>query len=783
MKPQSKARLTGILLTALIAAGLTALWLGLRQAGYDPRFVVEHGEALIPNPKFSWQFFPRRMAREPVPFRLPTPKKDPCLRIAILGESVSAGFPDTAFGFGRILRVMIERASPGSAVEILNASTVAINSHVAVPLAREMIQSDVDAIIVYLGNTEVIGPYGAGTRLTAQGSSLPAIRLRMALAATPLGQLRRTVSEKTAAGGRASTWGGMAMVSGMPVPEKSREMETTRRHFRGNLETIAAVAAGADIPVILCTVPVNLADCAPFGDETGGRGPAENPAYAEGIAYETAMDFDLAAQAYRRAMPAYARSSELHYRLATCLAELGDAANARRHYLRARDLDTLRFRTDASLNTIVRTAAEKHAHLHLADAEKALEAAALSASGLPGHDFFHEHAHLNFDGHYEVAEAIFHAMRTSGLVPAGAGAASRTECAEALAFTPWHAYHGANIIRDILQEAPCSSKPDADRLLRLQESRLDTLRASLTRDALADALARMEAAAAKRPEDILLLHSLARIYADLGNYAQSAEYWMRAAALQPLSAGTHHNLGTALARLGRHAEAVEALSKAIALNPLDSRYHSNLGSELFMLNRLTEAETALKKAHRLDPDSAAILNNLGGVLAAGGRTGRAIRTYRQALALDPDFAQTHNNLGAALENAGQTDRAVESYRQALALHPEYIEAHQNLARLYQKQNDPAAAIPHYAGVARLRPDDPHARYNYAVVLAGAGHIDAAIREIVAALRIEPDWEPARQALKQLAQAKTERRPAVNPTRLPAASESGPPGIPPGGDRR
>jgi hypothetical protein len=62
---------------------------------------------------------------------------------------------------------------PGKKFEIVNTSITAINSHAILPIARECAAREGDVWIVYLGNNEMVGPFGAATVF---GSQAPPLR-------------------------------------------------------------------------------------------------------------------------------------------------------------------------------------------------------------------------------------------------------------------------------------------------------------------------------------------------------------------------------------------------------------------------------------------------------------------------------------------------------------------------------------------------------------------------------------------------------------------------------
>ena len=120
---------------------LTLLELGLRLVGYGHAtslFVrMEDGETLTTNRRFLWRFMKRETGVPPYPVTMPATKPSGTIRIFVLGESAAQGTPAPAFGFGRILEVMLQRQFPERRFEVVNVAQRGVNSHVILPIARE----------------------------------------------------------------------------------------------------------------------------------------------------------------------------------------------------------------------------------------------------------------------------------------------------------------------------------------------------------------------------------------------------------------------------------------------------------------------------------------------------------------------------------------------------------------------------------------------------------------------------------------------------------------------
>ncbi len=82
---------------------------------------------------------------------------------------------------GACCAVMLSRQYPETNFEVITAAMPAINSHVVLQIAKDCTRYKPDLFIVYLGNNEVVGPYGAGTVFTPLSANISLIRFGIAL--------------------------------------------------------------------------------------------------------------------------------------------------------------------------------------------------------------------------------------------------------------------------------------------------------------------------------------------------------------------------------------------------------------------------------------------------------------------------------------------------------------------------------------------------------------------------------------------------------------------------
>ncbi|MFH1719357.1 MAG: tetratricopeptide repeat protein, partial [Planctomycetota bacterium] len=271
------------------------------------------------NPKFAWRFFSPEIARTTKPFVFAASKPEDTYRIFVLGASAAAGIPDEAFCFGRILQTMLRQKYPKTNFEVVVPAMPAINSHVVREIASDCARHHGDLFILYLGNNEVVGPYGAGTVFSPISSNLSLIRFGIALKATKLGQLMSNLLVSTGAGDTPRMWRGLEMFLEKQVRADNANLKIVYRHFQKNLEDILRLARKNGIDIIFCTVPSNLKDSPPFASlHRPGLTDAEKKSwdelYQRGIEYEAQGDYAKAVGQYLKAAEIDNSYADLQFR-------------------------------------------------------------------------------------------------------------------------------------------------------------------------------------------------------------------------------------------------------------------------------------------------------------------------------------------------------------------------------------------------------------------------------------------------------------------------------------
>jgi len=488
----------------VVILGIIELSLRIAGVGYSTDLLVPctvNGRpASCYNLFFAAPFFPAGMVQTPRLYSIPATKPPGTFRIFVLGESAAMGDPDSAYGFSRYLEVMLRERYPSIRFEIVNTGSVAINSHVELPIVKGLAEQHPDLFISYSGNNEVVGPYGAGTVLTSSAMSMPVVRSSIFYHSTRIGQF------VTRLGTQKREWRGMEMFLDKQVPASSPQMKYVYANFDQNLRDIIAVAHKAGAKVIVATVATNLKDCAPFGSLHRDGLKAEDlrswsALVQQGDEWEAANSPGNALKLYFSAAKIDDDYAELEFRIARCLWATGDYKAAKEHFARAQDLDTLRFRADSRINEINRSAASSSPGVALIDADKILSDA--SPDGIIGSDFVYEHVHLTPEGNYLLARAMFLEI-AKDLLPHSTGSAdpdvlSEGDCERLLAFTRYDRARLAAEMLDRLQKPPFTTQLNhSEQMFRM------AAKAQRSDETPNDTAAQYQWAITRRPEDAML---------------------------------------------------------------------------------------------------------------------------------------------------------------------------------------------------------------------------------------------------------------------------------------
>ena len=434
-KPAMWKRLLAMIVSPVLFLALVELVLSLTGYGHPRGFFIRWkagGRTLhLVNQHYCEHFVPEALSRSPEPCVL-SRKGESTVRIFVLGSSAAYGDPDPAYGFCRQLEVLLNEHAAGTSFEVINAAVTAMNSHVARRIAKDCASHKPDLFVLFMGNNEVIGPYGPPTLPASLYSSRRFINACItAKKETRIGQLMKNISQSMSPEGQdQAEWRGMESFLTSRMDADDPRLQDCYRHFRANLADICRTAQRCGAKVLLCTVPINIESCAPFGSEHSPGLSAEakakwDEAFQEGRALEREGDFAGALSAYEKARQIDDSYADLAFCMGKCLSALGRTDEARRAFVEARDRDVLRFRADSSILRVIRETAQvwsaKGVRLLDLDADhvgwvlnpRVLPTDVSVTRGLRTHptDIFVDHVHLSFRGNFLAALAAMRQIR------------------------------------------------------------------------------------------------------------------------------------------------------------------------------------------------------------------------------------------------------------------------------------------------------------------------------------------------------------------------------------
>jgi tetratricopeptide (TPR) repeat protein len=520
----------------------TLLEFGLVQAnyGYSTDFFLssKDGKRWIENPKFAWQFYSPNSQLRPHPFSLAGDKASDTIRIFALGESATLGTPESAYGFVRIFERMLLIAFPDKEFEVLNAAMPGINSHLIRSIAADCAKLDPDLFLVYMGNNELVGLHAPGPDSQGLTEHLAVLRLIQWVRSSRTGQLIAPMTQFLAPKQPKGDQD-MDFFRGHRLRGTDPGRQAVYENFRSNLEDILDHAANANVKTVLSTVAVNLRECPPLGSlHREGLSKAQldawGQAYDLGVALFDEGKIEQAIIEFSKAEAIDPEFAELIYRMAICFERIENATKGKNYYSNARDLDALPFRTDSSLNEMIRKVGRDHidGEIALLEADRLLGESV--EAGVPGLETFHEHVHFRFSGDYRLAALFFDQVQTLlgpelGLdegevveVP------SLEECAAALAYNRVNEGLLESSIMDMTSHAPFLDQIDHDARREESQARLKECYGGLTTNDVAEAFQIYQSAMEQYPNDWNLAYLLARLHFTFHNFDAARENLKRA---------------------------------------------------------------------------------------------------------------------------------------------------------------------------------------------------------------------------------------------------------------
>ena len=318
--------------------------------------------------------------------RFPVQKAPGTLRIFVLGESTTAGYPYMHNGsFHRWLLYRLLHTFPDRNIEMINVSLTAVNSYTVLGFGQQVLDYQPDAVLIYAGHNEYYGALGIGSTSRIAGSQ-SIIRSVLWLRHFHIVQLMQAVIRSVGSlfsGKTTDTRENLMqrMAEEQTIPYRSAPYYAGIRQFHDNMDALCRLFRDRKVPVFLSTLVSNEKDQPPLISADGG-------------------DSMTAAYQFREGDSAY---------------KAGQYGLAKAAYGRASEYDLLRFRAPDTLNDIIRQLCRTYSEeVHLVDTRSLFEAH--SPHGILGRETLLEHVHPNLYGYALLSDAFYRSMKTAGLL-------------------------------------------------------------------------------------------------------------------------------------------------------------------------------------------------------------------------------------------------------------------------------------------------------------------------------------------------------------------------------
>lgn len=387
--PKSRENLFRLIAFLLPFVLLLLVELALRWAdyGYDLRLFVDDPERpgyLLMNRDASKKYFITQ-ENATIGNQEPFLKEKPAgsIRIFVLGESTTVGYPYLHNGsFHRWLQYRLLHSLPETQFEIINLSLTAVNSYTVRGFAEEIADYQPDAVLIYTGHNEYYGAMGVGS--TSQlGGNVGLVRVLLWLRESRLVQwMYRTVAWLRSSGAEVDVRENLMkrMAAEQQISYQSDIYEQGIAQFEQNMDATLQQLNGLNIPVFVGSLVSNEKDLKPFISK---KGNAETSAQAQ---------FDLAQRTLQS----------------------GDSLQARRLFIRARELDMLRFRAPERMNEVIEKLTDAYPNVHRVAVREAF--LQNSKHGIVGAETMLEHVHPNLYGYALMADAYYRKMKETGFL-------------------------------------------------------------------------------------------------------------------------------------------------------------------------------------------------------------------------------------------------------------------------------------------------------------------------------------------------------------------------------
>jgi tetratricopeptide (TPR) repeat protein len=242
--------------------------------------------------------------------------------------------------------------------------------------------------------------------------------------------------------------------------------------------------------------------------------------------------------------------------------------------------------------------------------------------------------------------------------------------------------------------------------------------------------------------------NLGVIHAQAQRFTRAADFFGRAAELDPVFPQVQYSLGVAYFNAKEYGKAIDPLTRARDVAPADANVRRMLALSLLNAEQYDKAAELLRNDPGRDTDPS-LQYAFGLALVRSGRGADAEVIFDQLLAAHADNADVNVLLGQAHAQQGDFEAAIKSLQRALQIKPDVAEANAALGVIYLRQGKLTEAADALRAELKVRPDDFQSRFHLATVLDRADRRDEALVVIRTVVRARPDYADARYLMGKL----------------------------------
>lgn len=380
-------KIASILMALLI---LVLIEIGLQVFGYGkdyPLFIQSANDdsSLVINPEVAEKyFFNPEYATKGLPRLFDKVKNEDTFRIVIMGASTAVGYPyKYNGGFQNWLEYALKRTYPNQKFEIINTALTAINTYALLDFTEKIVDQNPDAVLIYAGHNEYYGALGIGST-SSYGNSPWVVNLMLSLREIRIVQLitntmlsfRSEKSQKEALDKNLME----KMVDNQKIPIDSEDYQAGIDQYQSNLSELLTILGKENIPTFLSTIVSNEKDIKPF--------------ISDSTKQETSADY--------------------FFKTATNKFNKNKFQEAKSGFVKAKELDMLRFRAPEAINKIIHQQAKQRENVTLVDNKALFEEVA--KHNIIGNNLLLEHVHPNLKGYALIGYSFYKALSDSNLL-------------------------------------------------------------------------------------------------------------------------------------------------------------------------------------------------------------------------------------------------------------------------------------------------------------------------------------------------------------------------------